>query len=152
MEECTMFTKRSPGRNLIDYSPPAEQRPWRVQFDEMHICLAALTVHLLRIHKLFYTRYIYYGTLFYILYSVILLSSQFTSWEDKNANKNIRYKHFAKLAHFWPSQFPSRERVKKHFAKFAHFFSVKTVFWEVRLALRERWNHWASGAVAASSH
>ena len=94
----------------------------------MHICLAALTVHLLRIHKLFYTRYIYYDTLFYNLYSVILLSSQFTSWVDKNANKNIRYKHFAKLAHFWPSQFPSRERVKKHFAKFAHFFLSKDSF------------------------
>ena len=67
MKERTMFKKRSSGENLIDYTLPAEQRPWRVQFDEMHICLAALTVHLLRIHKLFYTRYIYYDTLFYIL-------------------------------------------------------------------------------------
>ena len=51
MKERTMFKKRSSGKNLIDYTLPAEQRPWRVQFDEMHICLAALTVHLLRGQK-----------------------------------------------------------------------------------------------------
>ena len=46
--------KAQAGKKLIDYRLPAEQRPWRVQFDEMHICLAALTVHLLRLHLLFY--------------------------------------------------------------------------------------------------
>ena len=92
-----MFKKRSSGKT--DCTLPAEQRPWRVQFDEMHICLASLTVHLLRTHILDI-----YVLWYIILNSIILLPSQFTSWEDKNANINIRNRYFAKFAHFFLRQ------------------------------------------------
>ena len=92
-----MFKKRSSGKT--DCTLPAEQRPWGVQFDEMHICLAALTVHLLRTHILDI-----YVLWYIILNLIILLPSQLTSWEDKNANINIRNKHFAKFAHFFLRQ------------------------------------------------